>query len=1081
MNPDPAMRTSGTDTRHLFPRESKNANVYRRVRCVLACVAMLASVAVAFATQPPPPTNASDEAMEAPDLSSGLEQLLKADYLTDDERRDLRVRHGLWTDADLDTPERRALAAIVDARWYAPALLADGAGPVLLRAHAAIERGEIDAALKLLDAAPPELVQSPTGAWLKALAQSEQGRNDEAIATASALFARLQTQRDAELPNAELASAIRAADLLLRLRGPGEKDARAKGGGEGADANAAGNAGRGASDAALVAGNFQMFMTALGTARGRDRLDWQVRLLEAELLLSRDNPQQAQEALTEVLSLNPRCARAWELFGRMSVNSFNFEITHKIARRLDLLASDAVAGSEGSGGSGGADAPTTPDQAPRLVVSAAGARLRARAALRQINGEEALRELCGPSLDPSKPVSGDLQTQALVAAAVATSFEFEKAQQLLDALDVAAGAPQVVVNASDGTGKPDAGEQARPGPIVGYFEVGAALAEARQYAESARFLKEAQRRRPMDPEAAGERGLMELQAGRDDEALAALETAHRLDPFNVRVDNSLRLARELASYAQVQSEHFTVRYRPGSDSVLAEEMLPALEELFRVVTGLGPVAGDDMGASARKPAGGIDFRPPGVNNSGRTLIDLMPNHEWFGVRIAGMPKIHTIAASTGPVIAMESPREGPGHTGVYDWIRTVRHEFVHTVSLARTKNRIPLWFTEAAAQYLELGPREYQTCKLLAAALDGDALFDFEEINISFVRPKRPSDRAQGYAQGLWMYEFMLEKFGPEAPRRLMDEYARGVREDQAYRNVLGIGRDDFAAAFKPWARAQAQAWGLILPDGTPTVSELLMREALSAADKNPDDADAAKKDDRDKGDQNATPGRDGQDAEDEGAEADAERRANRGGPEVTPELVARLLEKHPTHPDLLELAMNLAIQPDEGRATPKTAPLIERYARARPVDDKPHRLLALMYLEGRAGDADAKGLENAAGDVPVSAEASREAQTRRAIEHLEFVDQREQYTPTYAMELARRYAQLKDWPRAIARAERAVSIAPFDPRPRELAATIAIQAGGSELARAERQIAALTRLEPDRDIHKRRLEAIRKKIAESK
>ena len=80
-------------------------------------------------------------------------------------------------------------------------------------------------------------------------------------------------------------------------------------------------------------------------------------------------------------------------------------------------------------------------------------------------------------------------------------------------------------------------------------------------------------------------------------------------------------------------------------------------------------------------------------------------------------------------------------------------------------------------------------------------------------------------------------------------------------------------------------------------------------------------------------------------------------------------------------------------------------------------------------------------------------------------------------MELARRYAQLKQWPLAMSRALRAVSISPFDARCRELAATVAIQAG--DLKGAERQILALTRIEPDREVHKRRLEALRKKMGE--
>ncbi|MEL6741826.1 MAG: hypothetical protein AAFP26_14330, partial [Planctomycetota bacterium] len=195
-----------------------------------------------------------------------------------------------------------------------------------------------------------------------------------------------------------------------------------------------------------------------------------------------------------------------------------------------------------------------------------------------------------------------------------------------------------------------------------------------------------------------------------------------------------------------------------------------------------------------------------------------------------MPQLHTIAAATGPVIAMEAPKVGPGHkVGAYDWRRTLQHEYVHTVTLSRTDNRLPHWFTEAAAQFLEDAPRDEQTCRLLATKLRDGALFDMDEINIRFTRPRNPEDRALAYAQGHWMYEFMVERFGDDAPRRLMDAYARGEREAQAMPSELGIDRDVFLDDFRAWAREQADGWGLGAADFE-RVSQLIA-EARDAED----------------------------------------------------------------------------------------------------------------------------------------------------------------------------------------------------------------------------------------------------------
>jgi tetratricopeptide (TPR) repeat protein len=137
--------------------------------------------------------------------------------------------------------------------------------------------------------------------------------------------------------------------------------------------------------------------------------------------------------------------------------------------------------------------------------------------------------------------------------------------------------------------------------------------------------------------------------------------------------------------------------------------------------------------------------------------------------------------------------------------------------------------------------------------------------------------------------------------------------------------------------------------------------------------------------------------------------------------------------------------------------PLLERYAAVRPVDPMPHRLLAQLYLgrkvEGRGPEA--------------------------AIEHLEYLDAREQKSPAYAAELARRYAALGRWDEAAAKAERATQVAPYNAEMRELAATVAIKR--SDFDTAERHLWALTQIEPDRKVHTDRLEALKRLRAGAK
>jgi len=571
-------------------------------------------------------------------------------------------------------------------------------------------------------------------------------------------------------------------------------------------------------------------------------------------------------------------------------------------------------------------------------------------------------------------------------------------------------------------------DEVEPGSPVGWYEVGAALSFDRQYDVAAEALAEAIRRRPNWPEPHVELGLLEMQAARDDRARVALDTAVELDPYHKRAAFSRFLLEELDAFTVTESEHFILKHRPGADEVVASGMLGPLEAMHA----------DLVERFRHEP-------------DRKTVIELMPDHEFFAVRITGMPQIHTIAACTGPLIAIEVPKDtNPRkHLGLFDWLRVLRHEYAHTITLSQTRNRIPHWLTEAAATSIEGVPRRYDTCGQLAARWRKGELFDLDEISFAFIRPKKPGDRGMAYAQGAWMVEFMNERWGEQALVDLMALYADGVREEDAIPQTLGIERDAFHAAFLAWAGEQVADWGL---DPQPSLDELADEVRLA------DPAQRAALRD-------ATRERLARIAAGITAEIGAPRTASDtsdGGPsnaEVWPDLgrppvelddatLATLLETHRDHPDLLELVLRRRLRSD-ATITPEVEDLLARYAAARPVDPYPHRILARHFLDG---------------DDPV-----------RAIPHLVELDLRSVKDPSFALEIARLGRVAADREIAFDAAERAARMNPYDPATRELAAACAIEATRYDDAR--RHIHALTILEPDEPRHAKRLRAVERLV----
>lgn len=860
-------------------------------------------------------------------LDDAARAAIDAEWITPEERADLRVFHGVWDERDLTTLTRRALVALNAWRFDDPSLT-DPAVPVEVRAEALLRRGEAGEAIRLLDDAT-----GVEAARIRAEAHALRGEFEEALKAAREPIQILQAER-VEGPK-PLVEGVRTLIVRAEIEGQPARDYRA-------------------------------MMDLLARARtAHDRLHWPAHLVEARLLREKDNLEEAVKALHETLALNPRQADAWHMLGEIAVTNFDFDAAAAASRALRRLN-------------------------PRHPLADL---VDARVRLVERDPEGALAILM-PLLDRHPRLRDAL---ALRAAAEAVRYDFDAMHAALDRCD-----------------------EASPGAAAAWFTVGRYLALHRQYEEAAEVLGEAVRRQPNWPAPRIEMGLLRLQSGHDDAALDALEAVAELDPFNKRAANSLHLLRELATYATIETEHFRIRFQEGPDRALAEIMAPRLERIHEIV-------------SSR-------FRH---EPDRKTTIELMPDHPRFAVRITGMPWIHTIAACTGPVIALEAPKEGPPnlHHGLFDWPRVVQHEYTHTITLSQTRNRIPHWFTEAAAVSMEHAPRSFETAARLARAWRESELFDLDEINWAFIRPERPGDRSLAYAQGHWMVEYMNERFGEDALVRLLEWYFNGEREAEAMPAVLGVSRERFHRDFLAWAGERVREWGLAPEPSLREIEERAMREDPSLASILETSRQARL-------DAVASHLSDlvGRPTPPRGEPFTADRWPDLQRPEVelTDEQLDRWLVEFPDHPDLLELKIRRAVG-ESGAPDASLVPTIERYARIRPLDPFPHKLLAIHYRETGEG--------------------------AKAIPHLEVLDAIEQASPVYAEALRDLYREADRPEAALAKAMRAVHIDPYDARNREVAAAVAVEAGDLELARTH--IVALTLLEPDRPQHERRLKAI--------
>lgn len=361
----------------------------------------------------------------------------------------------------------------------------------------------------------------------------------------------------------------------------------------------------------------------------------------------------------------------------------------------------------------------------------------------------------------------------------------ERQPNHVEALGLLAGSYALQLRDDDMRAILDRVEQFDPDNATAYLEVAEQLAAMRQYPRAAEMYQVAIDRAPWWTAPRNGLGLLYTQSGDEDDARRVLEAAYSLDPFNFRTTNYLRLLDDLAGFARHETEHFIVLHDPQADPIIAEYFGEYMESIHAEIAE-------------------IFQHEPKV----KTLIEVFPTHDAFSVRTTGSPWIGTVGASTGRVIALVSPRDDKGTLGAFNWAQVLRHEYVHTVTLSATDNRIAHWMTEGLAVLEERTPLRWDWVPMLHYAVKNDELFTMDELTWGFVRPRRPIDRQLAYAQSFWICQFIEESYGREKLLEMMDAFRQGMDQDEAFPNVLGMSTSQFTEQFFTWAREQVAGWG---------------------------------------------------------------------------------------------------------------------------------------------------------------------------------------------------------------------------------------------------------------------------------
>lgn len=277
-----------------------------------------------------------------------------------------------------------------------------------------------------------------------------------------------------------------------------------------------------------------------------------------------------------------------------------------------------------------------------------------------------------------------------------------------------------------------------------------------------------------------------LRLGEAEEGWKLVAEVQEADPYDVVAYNLSNLRDKLEQYVTLKSPHFELHMDRREAAVYGPRVQTLLERAEKTL-------GDKYGWHPTKPV----------------TVEILTTQSDFAIRTFGLPGGDGIlGVCFGTVITANSPAALPGRTT--NWEATLWHEYCHVVTLEMTKHRIPRWLSEGISVYEERqanptwGDRlDRETRQMI---MSGE-LAMIANLHQAFRSPKSPAHFDLAYYQASLVVEFLVEKLGFAALRRVLEDVAAGMPINDSLELRTG-SLAGFEKSFVEFAEDKAHAYG---------------------------------------------------------------------------------------------------------------------------------------------------------------------------------------------------------------------------------------------------------------------------------
>ncbi len=334
-----------------------------------------------------------------------------------------------------------------------------------------------------------------------------------------------------------------------------------------------------------------------------------------------------------------------------------------------------------------------------------------------------------------------------------------------------------------------------------------------RYDEIVRMMREAVAIDKEDGVAYGELGLNLIRSGDDAGGVAALRRAFAIDPYNVRVFNTLNLYEKAIAKDYVTVDHppFRIRYRKDERAILDRYVPALLEEAWTKMT-------TAYGFTPETPIG----------------VELYAERQNFGIRTGGLPETAIQGVCFGRTLAAMSPKYESFNLGMTLW-----HELSHVFHIQLSRSHVPRWFTEGLAEYetiirrpewaREQDPELYQ-------ALRAGRLPAVANMTRAFTRAEELNDVATAYYASSQIMSLWATEYGMPKLSEMLRQWGAGRRTPQVLHDVLGKAPEELDREFRTFAEQRLERY---TSQFVPISRGGSIALARAAVEQNPDNAKA--------------------------------------------------------------------------------------------------------------------------------------------------------------------------------------------------------------------------------------------------